>query len=238
MTNNTNNHTKADIARLLARFADGLTSIDEEEQLAQYFRQADDIPDEWKAYRDMFGYFDADMPIGTLPQFDGSADKPAPRRRHLRAIVWGCMATAAAAAALFVSVGLRAPQQSVPTVAGIYAHNDSTADSAPSDSAQMGTQPKHHRATMRHRYYMAPPKVYYAATPSAIKQSAPIAADSTATAPTKISAADKLQLLAEQHKIQDDDKQVMKDIEESLRMVDELHNTLLANGDYEEEDIY
>ena len=54
--------TDLQIISLLQRYMDGLTTIDEENVLAEYFSKAtdDDRPDEisaddWRAYREMFG---------------------------------------------------------------------------------------------------------------------------------------------------------------------------------------
>ena len=56
--------TDLQIISLLQRYMDGLTTIDEENVLAEYFSKAtdDDRPDEisaddWRAYREMFGMF-------------------------------------------------------------------------------------------------------------------------------------------------------------------------------------
>ena len=42
------------IERLLGKFVDGLTTELEEQQLAEYFDTADDIPAEWQVYKEMF----------------------------------------------------------------------------------------------------------------------------------------------------------------------------------------
>lgn len=63
--------TDLQIISLLQRYMDGLTTIDEENVLAEYFSKAtdDDRPDEisaddWRAYREMFGMFaTANKPI-------------------------------------------------------------------------------------------------------------------------------------------------------------------------------
>lgn len=48
------------IERLLGNFVDGLTTELEEQQLAEYFDTADDIPAEWQVYKDMFRSFKTD----------------------------------------------------------------------------------------------------------------------------------------------------------------------------------
>ena len=48
------------IERLLGKFVDGLTTELEEQQLAEYFDTADDIPAEWQVYKEMFRSFKTD----------------------------------------------------------------------------------------------------------------------------------------------------------------------------------
>ena len=48
------------IERLLGKFVDGLTTELEEQQLAEYFDTADDIPAEWQVYKEMFRSFNTD----------------------------------------------------------------------------------------------------------------------------------------------------------------------------------
>ena len=48
------------IERLLGKFVDGLTTELEEQQLAEYFDTADDIPTEWQVYKEMFRSFKTD----------------------------------------------------------------------------------------------------------------------------------------------------------------------------------
>lgn len=51
-----------DIERLLRRFMDGLTTVEEENRIAEYFR-THEVDAEWKAYKDMFAWFDDGMPL-------------------------------------------------------------------------------------------------------------------------------------------------------------------------------
>lgn len=48
------------IEQLLGKFVDGLTTELEEQQLAEYFDTADDIPAEWQVYKEMFRSFKTD----------------------------------------------------------------------------------------------------------------------------------------------------------------------------------
>ncbi len=49
------------IARLLDRFLQGDSTLEEEQILADYFRSAADLPAEWEDFRTMFHYFDQGM---------------------------------------------------------------------------------------------------------------------------------------------------------------------------------
>ncbi|MBO4827288.1 MAG: hypothetical protein J5506_08665 [Prevotella sp.] len=49
------------IKHLLERFMDGDTTLEEEQLLAQFFRQTHIVPSEWQPYKQMFAYFDSGM---------------------------------------------------------------------------------------------------------------------------------------------------------------------------------
>ena len=49
------------IARLLDRFLQGDSTLEEEQMLADYFRSAADLPTDWEDFRTMFRYFDQGM---------------------------------------------------------------------------------------------------------------------------------------------------------------------------------
>lgn len=53
-------YTKAYIQSLLDKYLDGLTSLEEERQLSEYFR-SQSVPPEWEDYREMFAWFDDGM---------------------------------------------------------------------------------------------------------------------------------------------------------------------------------
>ena len=55
--------TRSTIEQLLTRFMNGETTLDEERLLADYFRQADNVDEAWKDYREMFLYFDRGMDV-------------------------------------------------------------------------------------------------------------------------------------------------------------------------------
>ena len=71
-----------DIQKLIERFMAGLTSIDEENRLAEYFR-TNDVPDEWADYKHMFAWFDSGMPLDSRQadeQTSRQADKQTSRQ--------------------------------------------------------------------------------------------------------------------------------------------------------------
>lgn len=53
-------YTKAYIQSLLDKYLDGLTSLEEERLLGEYFR-TQSVPPEWEDYREMFAWFDDGM---------------------------------------------------------------------------------------------------------------------------------------------------------------------------------
>ncbi len=89
--------TRNDIEKLLRRFMDGLTTVDEEARLAEWFR-TNDVPEEWIDYKQMFAFFDAGMPdCGPVP----AEEKPKKRRWILPA-----MLSAAASVLLLLGISL------------------------------------------------------------------------------------------------------------------------------------
>lgn len=53
-------YSQQQISDLLDKFMDGLTTLEEETALGEYFR-THEVPEEWEDYRQMFGYFDRGM---------------------------------------------------------------------------------------------------------------------------------------------------------------------------------
>lgn len=84
----------------------GLTSIEEEEQISQWFAVHTDVSDDLKPYQQMFAYFDKGMP--TDEQMSENKQMPVeeeirkPLRNHSRLRPLWCLLTAAAAVALLV----------------------------------------------------------------------------------------------------------------------------------------
>lgn len=101
------------IRQLIGRFMQGLTSIEEEEQISQWFAVHTDVSDDLKPYQQMFAYFDKGMPIDKGMSIDKqlSEDKQIPveveirkpLRNHSRLRpLWSLLAAAAAVALLVV----------------------------------------------------------------------------------------------------------------------------------------
>lgn len=93
-------YTKEYIARLLNRFMEGATTIEEERLLAEYFRKTEHVPEEWSDYRRMFDWFSEGMPM----------KETAPRRRW-----WPWAAAAAVITAIIIAFSI--PGKETPQVA-------------------------------------------------------------------------------------------------------------------------
>ena len=92
------------IARLLDRFLQGDSTLEEEQILADYFRSAADLPTEWEDFRTMFRYFDQGMEHIDYAQQEEAASgllsaSPSVGRRSTR---WWLTA----AASLLILVGM------------------------------------------------------------------------------------------------------------------------------------
>ena len=237
--NNPNKKKAMQIQQLIDKYMNGQTTVDEEQLIARYFRNATDVPDSLKPYRDMFAYLDEGMPLGTLPEFDGSAGQAdtrvahdsskvvAPRRHSLRMAAWwsGAAAVAAAVALLLI---MHRPSAPVQPIASAVVVSDTCSTSTGveaeqnvvTDSVKLKPQPQRRRPSVRRRYYIAPPKTYLAHA---------AAADSitpAANANVNGSATDCLVAI---HELPEAERQsIERDIMESLRLVDEVRNTLLA----------
>ena len=231
--------TAMQIQQLIDKYMNGQTTVDEEQLIARYFRNATDVPDSLKPYRDMFAYFDDGMPLGALPEFDGSAGQAdtrvahdsskvvAPRRHSLRMAAWwsGAAAVAAAAALLLITHRPSAPAQPIPS-AVVVSDTCSTStgveaeQNVVTDSVKLKPQPQRRRPSVRRRYYLAPPKTYlaHAAATDSITHEANANVNGSAT-----------DCLVAIHELPEAERQsIERDIMESLRLVDEVRNTLLA----------
>ena len=101
-------YSQQQIGDLLDKFMNGLTTLEEEAALGDYFR-THEVPEEWEDYRLMFDYFDRGM--------EGELIKPQasclPLTRQMGHRWWG-LAAAAAITAVIVSLAvLRSPTSTV-----------------------------------------------------------------------------------------------------------------------------
>lgn len=245
------------VRRAMERFLDGTTTVDEEQRLAAYFAQAKGLTGEWLMYRDMFAYMGEGMPMGQLPEFDGT-DGASPSASHVapsapvakvpyarRRLVWmGGMVAAAAVAALLVVVGMGHGSQAdmgqgmvatLPAIDGrpvvadtVAAPAKGASDVAPDQKEATDAMPgapasrrKRPAKVRRHRYDIVAPKTYYA------KVDTP-------------SVADIGRLMAEQQRqIDDENRYVEREIQETLTLIDQVREQLMANdSDNDTEEVY
>lgn len=95
------------IRLLIGKFMQGLTSIEEEERISQWFAVHADVSNDLKPYQQMFAYFDKGMPTDGLMPVDGETTdgdvcrEPLRYRLRLRPL-WSLLAAAAAVALLVV----------------------------------------------------------------------------------------------------------------------------------------
>ena len=98
-------YSQQQIKALLDKFMDGQTTVEEEAQLADYFRSAD-VPAEWEDYRAMFDYFDSGM-----EDYPVTVEQPRPSlTRQMGRRWWGIAAAACITAAIVATVGLHQPE--------------------------------------------------------------------------------------------------------------------------------
>ena len=103
-------YSQHQIEALLDKFMDGQTTVEEEAQLADYFR-SHDVPAEWEDYRDMFSYFDRGMEGELVPE-----QTPQPSLTRLMGRRWwGIAAAAVIAIAVVGTVVLHQPSTTTQT---------------------------------------------------------------------------------------------------------------------------
>lgn len=89
------------IEKLLAKFMNGDTTLEEEKTLGDYFYTMRDIPEEWQCYAEMFAYFRRGM----------TSARPVRRRRYLK------IAAAAASILLLLGIGIATFNSKTPQTA-------------------------------------------------------------------------------------------------------------------------
>ena len=80
------------IESLLEQFMQGETSLEQEQELSKFFSNSSSIPEEWEAYKEMFAYFEAGMPL--------MEEKP---KRNITRPIWALIAAAVVAIAIMVA---------------------------------------------------------------------------------------------------------------------------------------
>lgn len=132
-------YTTQDIERMLGRFMDGQSTLDEEQALAEYFR-SHDVCDAWVEYKEMFALFD-NGEVDVAPELEtvvvpSAADKPKSKVIPLRWILTGVAASIAILFGISTFVGHDEPHTDTATLAKINVPTPS-----PSPSAQQESKP-------------------------------------------------------------------------------------------------
>lgn len=180
------------IRQLIGRFMQGLTSIEEEEQISQWFAVHTDVSDDLKPYQQMFAYFDKGMPIDEQMPIDKgmsidkqlSEDKQIPveeeirksLRNHSRLRPLWCLLAAAAVALLVVMTwpARNGDSTATPSATLAQAEKDSAETLVPAAETEVRNQVKQAvRPKMRprkrgfyrkHLHSPAPPVTWIAQT--------------------------------------------------------------------------
>ena len=95
--------TRQEITHLLNLFMEGQTTEAEEQQLADYFSHAQDIPLEWQPYRELFLSFGSSDYDLTDEELQVLTAEPLPAKRKVRPLYW--LGAAAAVAAILLVIG-------------------------------------------------------------------------------------------------------------------------------------
>jgi hypothetical protein len=107
------NREEKQMERLIKRYVEGLTSLDEEQTLRNYFLKAKHVPGEWEVYRAMFRFFGGEIARLHNP--------PAAVRIHSKVkwIRWSSI-SAAACLLLFFSMRFYLENRSLPEISLAY----------------------------------------------------------------------------------------------------------------------
>jgi len=211
------------IQQLIDRFMAGETSLDEEQQLARYFR-THDVPDDLLPYKQMFAYFDSGMDDRALTPQQAEADA-APSKRWARILLPAAAAASAAAVALLLVLtfwhrpaptNLAQNQSGTPVAADTIAAPQDTlpAISQPADSAQkdaVAPAPQPRKASPRH-YQVSPPRYYMAKTLPAIIREGNAHID---------------EMIAQQEQSMDD---YLQELQSAMEQLEQLADAAVADG--------
>ena len=112
-----------DIRQLIVRFMDGHTTVEEEERLAQYFRTGD-VPEEWSKYKEMFAFFDEEMPRGRYDETPPESNVPEASQQEVKLLkknsrkpfiaLWSTVSVTAAVALIILTVWHRPSPDTTP----------------------------------------------------------------------------------------------------------------------------
>ena len=169
------------IRLLIGKFMQGLTSIEEEERISQWFAVHADVSDDLKPYQQMFAYFDKGMPMdGPMPEDGETSDggvcrEPLRYRSRLRPL-W-CLLAAAAAVALLVVMTWPAQNgnsTATPSATLAQADKDSAETLVPAAETEVRNQvkqavrpkmrPRKRGVYRKHLHSPAPPVTWIAQT--------------------------------------------------------------------------
>ena len=124
-------YTQQHIQDLLDKFINGLTTLEEEAALADYFR-THEVPEEWEDYRQMFGYFDRGM--------EGELITPQAQEQPFMRLIgrrwWGIAAAAAIAAVIVATVVLHNPASTTQPVVAEVAQEETQEKATPIGETQ------------------------------------------------------------------------------------------------------
>lgn len=169
------------IRQLIGRFMQGLTSIEEEEQISQWFAVHTDVSDDLKPYQQMFAYFDKGMPIDEQMPIDKQMSveeeirKPLRNHSRLRPL-WSLLAAAAAVALLVVMTwpAQNGDSTATPSATLAQADKDSAETLVPAAETEVRNQmkqavrpkmrPRKRGVYRKHLHSPAPPVTWIAQT--------------------------------------------------------------------------
>ncbi len=124
-------YTQQHIQDLLDKFMNGLTTLEEEAALGDYFR-THEVPEEWEDYRQMFGYFDRGM--------EGELITPQAQEQPFMRLMgrrwWGIAAAAAITAVIVATVVLHNPASTTQPVAAEVAQEEPQEKATPIGETQ------------------------------------------------------------------------------------------------------